>query len=213
MKNAKKTITDYLSKIKPIHFIFTLVVGLGLIILLVSQLLSHFAATNNAFWVVFMLSIFFLLSRLSILVKVGIGFLPFIMFPIMIVFGPLVNLAMILATTAVYCWIAVRPTPFDFLITKGFASSIAQMIYLSIWTFAMIPFLKIISLSYIQAHLTFVYMLSVLIYIIFMVICLPLLAREPIPMALINGMLMLPIQWLLITFFGARFLEYMLTFM
>jgi len=214
MKKVKDALKKFLfSKLKPVHIISTLIVTIILVIFVVGKFLAHLAGTNNVIMVLFILSFLFLLSRLTILTKVGIGFLTIIMFGVMLVFGTWVNLIMIWSTTAIFCWLAVRPTPIDFAINKGVASVLAQAAYLTLWTFAMIPFYKIFSADYIMAHLTFTYMISVLIYVIFMVICLPLLAREPVPMALINGIIMLPIQWVVITLLGPRFMEYMLTFL
>ena len=213
MNDSKHIIKDFLFKVKPIHIIITVVLTILVILFLAGKVLAYFAATHNALVVIIILSVFFLVSRLSVLTQVGIGFLTFIMFPMMIVFGPWVNLAMVWSTTAIFCWIAAKPTPVDFAINKNIMSSVAQGIYITLWTGAMVIFLKFISLEYIMAHLTFTYMMSVLIYTIFMVITLPIMAKQPVPIVIINGIMMFPVQWVLIIFLGPKFMTYMLTFM
>ncbi len=152
-----------------------------------------------------------LLTRLSILVKVGIGFVTFILFPVTLFFGAIPALIMIAITTFIYLQIATRPTPFDFAITKGVQSSIAQFIYFSLWVITLVPIFRILGTDYVLANLTFVYMLSIGIYVVYMIIFLPFFAREPLPMALINGMVMFPIQFFFITYLGERFFNYVMT--
>ena len=203
------TIKQYLFKIRASHIILTLIIFVALITFLIVSWASNLTATNNPIFTIIILSIFFLLSRLSVLVKVGIGFLPFIMFGVMLKFGFVVNMAIIWVTTFIYLYIATRPTPIDFAITKGVQSSISQAIYLSLWTFAMIPFFYFFPLAVILTNPVMYYMLSVVIYIIFMTICLPIFAQEPMPMVLINGFIMIPIQWAIMTFLGQGFFAYL----
>jgi len=213
MTSTKKTIRDFLFRIKPVHFIATLIAGLGLIVFLGYNLLSKFAAGHNALIIILLLSFFFLVSRMSVLSSVGIGFLILIMFGVMIAWGWFVNLLVIWFTTIAAVYLSRRSTPIDFAINKNIANYLAQGVYLSLWTFTMIIFFKLFSISYIMSHLTIMYMITVIIYIIFMVICLPTLAQRLLPEVLINGLVMLPFQWVLVVFFGRRFLEYMLTFL
>jgi len=213
MASTKKTIKDFLFRVKPVHFIATLIAGLGIIVFLGYNMLSRFAAGHNTLIIILLLSLFFLASRMSVLSSVGIGFLIMIMFGVMIVWGWLVNLFIIWFTTIAAVYLSTRQTPIDFAINKSVANYLAQGVYLSLWTFTMIILFKLFSMNYIMSHLTFVYMITVVIYIIYMVICLPTLAQRLLPEVLINGLVMLPFQWVLVVFFGRRFVEYMLTFL
>jgi hypothetical protein len=212
MPNTKKTIKDFFFKVKPVHIITTLIAGLGLLVFVSYKLLSVLAGINNSILLICLLALFFLISRLSVLSSVGIGFLPLIGFGIMAVWGIWVNLIIIWVTTFIYVKIAVRPTPIDFAITKSVANSLAQGVYLSIWSVALWILFKVVSMNYVMSHLTFIYMLSTGIYIVFMVILLPTLAQRPLPEALINGIIMIPFQWILVLFFGQKFMQYLFTF-
>lgn len=210
MKILKEVVKSILFRLKPSHFILTLLAGIGLVIFLFVRWLSSVTFTSSPLFIIIILSFFFLLSRLSVLSSVGIGFLPFIMFGMMLKYGSIPNLAMIWSTTFIYCWIAQRSTPIDFAITKSVSNSLAQGIYLSLWTLTMIIFLKIVSMDYILANLMYVYMVTVGIYIVFMIICLITLACRPIPEVLIqNAMVMIPIQYFIFKFLGVGFLKYL----
>ena len=99
----------------------------------------------------------------------------------------------------------------DFAITKGVSASMAQFAYLSLWTVAMVVLFRFLTVEYIMSNLVMVYMISVLVYVAFMVICLPLLAREPIPIVIVNGMMMTVFQYFLVTYVGHAFMQYVIS--
>jgi hypothetical protein len=211
----KKSLKKFLFNITPAQILFSLAVVIGFIGFIVFRLVSGFVGNvsgggASALSVLTMLTIALLLSRLSIIVTVGIGFLPFILFGVQMVFGPLVSLAMVVVTTAIYLKIAVKPYWFDFLITKGVASAMAQLVYLGLWTVAMIGVFHFLTVEYIMSNLVFVYMISIVIYVAFMVVCLPMLAREPVPKTFINGMMMFVFQYFLIKYTGLSFMNYIM---
>lgn len=212
MIKMTKGLKDFLSKMSAGQIIASIVIVVGFLIFLgVRVILKVSAGGNNTPLIIVFLTLMFLLSRLSIIVKVGIGFLSYILFPLQMMFGPLLSFAIIFSTTAIYVWLATRPTPIDFAITKAVSSSFAQTIYLSLWTIAMIPLFWFLSVEYILAHIVPVYMLSVIIYVIFMVICLPIFAREPIPVVMINGMMMTTFQFFLISYTGRQFFMWIMS--
>ena len=163
-------------------------------------------------FMLFELTILLLLSRLSILTKVGVGFANLIMTGVMLVFGLMPVLVMIWVTTAAYIYLAVRPTPIDFAINKGVASALNQCVYLSLWALTMAFVYKAFGIPYIVGNLVFVFMISVSVYVFYMMICLKLFTVEPIPMILLNGVLTLGVQYMIITYVGMQFIKYMLGF-
>lgn len=213
MSSSKEALKDFLFKLKPVHFIVPALIVVGLIIFLLGKAISLLFHIQSIFWVILAMIVLFLFSRLSILVKVGIGFMNFIMFFTMLTFGPWITLLMVWSTTAICYWVAMRPTPIDFMIMKGASTSLTQGVYLSLWTFTMIPLFKFVEVSYVQSHLLFVYAISITIYVVYMAICLPLLAQEPIPAVITKCILMIPFQMFLMMLIGQRFLNYMLPFM
>jgi hypothetical protein len=206
-----KSLQDFIFKMSGGQIIASvLIVGCFLVFLLI-RAISNISMSTSTPVALLMLTLFLLLSRLSIIVKVGIGFLSFILFAVQMVFGPLVSFAMIASTTLIYCYIATRPTPIDFAITKGVSASMAQFVYLSLWTVAMIVLFRFLTVEYIMSNLVMVYMISVLIYVAFMVVCLPIFAREPIPVVIVNGMMMTTFQYFLIKYFGQSFMQYVIS--
>jgi hypothetical protein len=212
MPSTKKTVKDFLFRVKPVHIVTTLIAGLGLLVFVGYKLLSVLAGINNSILIICLLGLFFLISRLSVLSSVGVGFLPLIGFGTMAVWGIWVSLIIIWVTTFIYVKIAVKPTPIDFAITKSVTNSIAQGVYLSAWSIALWILFRFVSITYVMSNLTLIYMISCGIYIVFMVILLPTLAQRPLPEAIINGLVMIPFQWILVVFFGQKFMQYLLTF-
>lgn len=196
-------------KMSATQIIASLVFISGFLILLFIYALGKISIVKNQFLVLALLTLLLLLTRLSILSKVGIGFVCTILFPVTLFFGLIPALAMIAATTYIYIKIATRPTPVDFLITKGVQSAVAQLIYFSMWVCSISLAFRFLGASYVMGHVVTVYMLSVLLYVIYMIILLPLVAKEPVPMALINGMMMMAFQFLLIKTVGPRFFQYL----
>ena|GEM_PF-5056443 len=208
-------IKKFLFNITPAQLLFSLAVIIGIVLFLVFKLVSGVVSGvsgggHSTFLVLIMLTVALLLTRLSILVKVGIGFVSFILFGVQMVFGPLISFGMVVITSYIYIKLATKPYFFDFLITKGVHSAIAQTVYLGVWTGSLIVLFRMLSVEYIMSNLVFVYMVAVLLYVVFMVIFLPLLAQEPVPMALINGMMMMVIQYFLIKYLGLQFMNYLL---
>lgn len=211
MSKIKKAFQDALFKLKPVHIVATLIVLLVLLIFLFSAGLSYLFKTQSTFGVLLLLTILLLLTRITVLTKVGIGFTTFILFPVQMVFGFWTAFIMIWVSTAAYCFIASKQTPIDFAINKSAGGAFVQGVYLSLWAVSLAIFFKFVSISTIVSHLKLTYMIGVFLYVVFMVICLPTFAKEPVPIVLINGMIMFPIQFVLITILGPRFIQYLLT--
>ncbi|MFH1424216.1 MAG: hypothetical protein ABIG20_00880 [archaeon] len=176
-----------------------------LIFVLFSAISSASGIGSHPIFGFLLLCFLLLLTRLSILVKVGIGFVNIILLPVTMYYGLLPAFAMILLTSYIYIKIATRPTPIDFLITKGVQGAIAQSIYFSIWVLTIHLMFKFVSFEYFFIHLTFMYMLCIAIYIIYMVPALHIIALDPLPITLVNGMMMMAVQFILITLTGSSF--------
>jgi hypothetical protein len=211
MGKIKKAFRAALFKLKPVHIVATLIVFLIFVIFLFSAGLSYLFKTQSTFGVLLLLTILLLLTRITVLTKVGIGFLTFILFPVQMIFGFWIAFIMVWVSTAAYCYIASKQTPIDFAINKSAGSAFVQGVYTSFWVVSLAILFKIVSISTIVSNLTLTYMIGVFLYVVFMVIALPTFAKEPVPMVLINGMIMFPIQFLLITVLGPRFIQFLLS--
>ena len=212
MADSVKKIKKILLQMTPAKIIFSFLSVLIIIIFLLIPfvLKSVSYLSNTPFFLLSILTILLLMTRLSVIVSVGIGFVNIILFGVQLTYGAIPALIMVVVSTWLYIMIAKRPTPIDFMITKNVTSALSQLIYISLWIMFAIPLYKILGLSYIISHLTLVYMISVTLYIIFMVICLPIIARQPIPMVFINAMIMYPIQFIIITYLGPGFMNFMI---
>lgn len=212
---AKGAIKKFLFNLTPAQLVFSLIVILGILLFFVFKLISGFASnvsgSQSPLLALILLTIALLLTRLSILAKVGIGFMPFILFGVQMVFGPAVSFAMVLVTSYIYIKIATKPYWFDFLISKGVSSAMAQTIYLGLWTGALMVLFKLLTVEYILSNLVFVYMVSLLIYIIFMSFCLPFFSQEPVPLVLVNGMMMAVFGYFLMKYAGVQFINYLMS--
>lgn len=215
MPSFKESLKDFVFRLKPMHFIVPALLILGIIIFLLGKMIVALAhlQISGAIWVMLAMAVISMLSRLSVFIKVGIGFMFFTLFFFILTFGPLATLIMLGITTPICYKIATNPTAVDFMIMKSGSPYLTQGIYVTLWILTMIPFFKIFGIAYVQAHLTFVFFLSLIIYVIYMGICLPIFAQEPV-MAVINKIaLMIPFQMMLVFFLGKKFLIYLMPFM
>ncbi len=217
----RETIKNWMLKLSSGQIILGLtVVGLFLVFIglnMVSRVSGAAPATegHTAFGTALLLiflTVALLVIRLSILTKVGISYMILLLFGVQLVFGFWVVFAMILVTTYIYLKVAVVPTPIDFLITKGVQTAFAQLIYINIWLVCQEGIFRLLGVKGVMEHLFWVYMGSLVIYIFFMAIFLHIIAMDPIPMIFINAMMMILVQYFMVTYFGVGFIEYLQTY-
>lgn len=200
-------------RMRPAQMIAGLLIILAFVIfLLVSPVVNVPDGFFTKVFLVVELSVLLLLSRLSTLTKVGVGFANLTLTGVMLTFGVWVALGMIWVTTLIYIYMATRPTAIDFAIKKGVGGAVCQCIYLSLWAGTIIFVYNAFGLAYIMDNLVFVYMISVAVYVVYMMICMPIFMQTPIPMVLIDGMLTVVVQFIIIKYLGHTFMVYMLGF-
>jgi len=215
MKTKKKRglniVKDVIFRMSPAQIILGILVVVGFVLFVVLRSVAGAFSGTSALSVIILLSIILLIARLSVFVKVGINIFTLLLFCVQLVFNIWVAFAMLFATSAIYIWIAVRPTPIDFAITKGVQNAVAQTVYVSLWFISLEVLFRFLSLQYILSHFVLSYMIGILLYVFFMVIFLPILAREPVPLVVINGIMMFCVQFFVGKYIGVMFLQWLLT--
>ena len=96
------------------------------------------------------------------------------------------------------------------MITKGVQGATAMSFYRTIWIVLIGLIDKFVGVAYVLDHIVPFHMFAAVTYIILMIMFLPVIAREPIPTTLINGMIMFVIEYVQVWVFGLRYYTYIL---
>jgi len=209
-KVEKSKVTKFLANRTPIQLSILLVSGIGLIaysFYLIFSVLAYSTAIQ-LFIIIYIIN---LVSAMWLFNKIGLAVGILFLLGVLMRYGTLATLALVYMTCLVWMYFSVRPTPIDFAISKGVQGSFAMMIYQTIWVLIMTPVVGYLGNAYILSHLVLVYMLSTVLYVVLLIIFLPLIAREPVPTVLMNGMVMTAVEYAQVIYIAPWFFAYIMS--
>jgi hypothetical protein len=189
--------------------------GVTLVAISLYLLFSKFSTAintpqQNNILILFLLFLMLLISRMTVLTKVGVAFIFPILFAVNFVYGTLAALLILWLSTMFFIFLALRPTPIDMFIHKGAGPVVTQTIYLSLWlvlvgiSFAVIPSHEVLS------NLRVFYLSWLAVYVTFMYFAYRIFTVDPIPQILLNVFASAGFQYLFITFFEASYRSYII---
>jgi len=203
-------------KENPAGAIITRIIGgVALVAISLYLLFGKFSAAINSspqnnVLVLFLLLLMLLISRITVLTKVGVAFLFPILFAVNLVYGTLATLLILWVSTMLFIFLALKPTPIDMFIHKGAGPAITQTIYMSLWivlvgiSFSVVPFNEVLS------NLRVSYLSWLAVYVTFMYFAYRIFTADPIPQILLNVFSSAGFQYLTITFFEASYRSYII---
>ncbi len=189
--------------------------GVTLVAISLYLLFSKFSTAinipqQNNILILFLLLLMLLISRMTVLTKVGVAFIFPILFAVNFVYGTLAALLILWLSTMFFIFLALRPTPIDMFIHKGAGPVVTQTIYLSLWlvlvgiSFAVIPSHEVLS------NLRVFYLSWLAVYVTFMYFAYRIFTVDPIPQILLNVFASAGFQYLFITVFEASYRSYII---
>jgi len=208
-KQEKSKLMGFLKKRSLLQVILMFITGTALLVY--SLFLFMGVLSSTGLWFFLILFVINLITAMWLFNKIGLAVGIIILLGVLVRFGALADIAMVWMVGLVYMYFSTRPTPIDFAITKGVQGAAAMMIYQTIWVAIMAPIVSWLGTSFVLSNLVLVYMLSTVLYVILLMIFLPLITKEPIPTALMNGIMMLAIEYAQVKLFGTWFFAYIMT--
>jgi len=210
-KTEKKKIYEFLKERTNVQKILINTALIVAFIFLITKTIGTLSSTTTSVWVYIALLSANIITALWLLNKVGLAVAILPMLGILMKWGVVEVLGLIYITAIIMMFMATRSTPIDFAISKDAYGAVTMSIYQTIWVLIMAPVVSFLGNAYILSHLTVVYMFATMVYVILMVIFLPLLAREPLPAVMINGLVMIVVEYLQLYLIGAWFFAYILS--